>query len=238
MKIFAVDTSARSASVAIVEEGAIKGEYFINTMLTHSETLMPMTELLFKSTKCELKDIDVFAVNDGPGSFTGLRIGIAAVKGMAYAVGKPCVGISALESMAYNFSDTDSIICAVMDARCSQVYNALFEVENNNVSRLCQDRALSISELTEELLKLNRKVMLVGDGAQLCYSAMKDTLENVSLAPQNLRFQRASSTALVAIKAVNDGKTVSASSLMPKYLRLPQAQRELLAKRNKEKINN
>ena len=109
MKIFAVDTSARSASVAIVEEGAIKGEYFINTMLTHSETLMPMTELLFKSTKCELKDIDVFAVNDGPGSFTGLRIGIAAVKGMAYAVGKPCVGISALESMAYNFSDTDSI---------------------------------------------------------------------------------------------------------------------------------
>ncbi|MBQ2603989.1 MAG: tRNA (adenosine(37)-N6)-threonylcarbamoyltransferase complex dimerization subunit type 1 TsaB [Acutalibacteraceae bacterium] len=238
MKIFAVDTSARSASVAIVEEGAIKGEYFINTMLTHSETLMPMTELLFKSTKCELKDIDVFAVNDGPGSFTGLRIGIAAVKGMAYAVGKPCVGISALESMAYNFSDTDSIICAVMDARCSQVYNALFEVENNNVSRLCQDRALSISELTEELLKLNRKVMLVGDGAQLCYSAMKDTLENVSLAPQNLRFQRASSTALVAIKAVNDGKTVSASSLMPKYLRLPQAQRELLAKQNKEKINN
>ena len=125
-----------------------------------------------------------------------------------------------------------------MDARCSQVYNALFEVENNNVSRLCQDRALSISELTEELLKLNRKVMLVGDGAQLCYSAMKDTLENVSLAPQNLRFQRASSTALVAIKAVNDGKTVSASSLMPKYLRLPQAQRELLAKQNKEKINN
>jgi len=235
MRILAVDTSAKSASAAIVEDDMIKGEFFINTMLTHSETLMPLTELLFKSTKFDLKDIDVFAVNDGPGSFTGLRIGIAAVKGMAYALNKPCAGVSTLESMAYNFSDEQAVICSVMDARCSQVYNALFEIKNNKVIRLCDDRALSIAELTEEIKKLDKKVLLVGDGAELCYSAMKEELENVSLAPQNLRFQRASSTAFAAVKAINDGNCVGAERLMPKYLRLPQAQRELMAK---QQLNN
>ena len=230
MKIFAVDTSAKSASAAIVEDGIIKGEFFINTMLTHSETLMPITELLFKSTKCELKDIDVFAVNNGPGSFTGLRIGIAAVKGMAYAMNKPCAGVSTLESMAYSFSDEGSVICSVMDARCSQVYNALFEISNKDVIRLCDDRALSIAELTEEIKKLDKKVMLVGDGAELCFSAMKNEIDNISLAPQNVRFQRASSTAFAAVKAINNGNCVGADRLMPKYLRLPQAQRELMAK--------
>ena len=235
MKILAIDTTASPVSAALLIDGKLMGEFYLNIKTTHSQTLMPIVSSLLSSTGTEIKDIDVFAVNAGPGSFTGLRIGIAAVKGMAYALNKPCAGVSTLESMAYNFSDEQAVICSVMDARCSQVYNALFEIKNNEVIRLCDDRALSIAELTEEIKKLDKKVLLVGDGAELCYSAMKEELDNVSLAPQNLRFQRASSTAFAAVKAINDGNCVGAERLMPKYLRLPQAQRELMAK---QQLNN
>lgn len=231
MKIFAVDTSAKSASVALVEDGVIKGEYFINTMLTHSETLMPMVDSLLKSVRVEPKDIDYFAVNCGPGSFTGLRIGIAAIKGMAFAMDKPCVAVSTLESMAYNLSIDNGIICAVMDARCNQVYNALFDVTNGEVTRICDDRALQIDELLAGLKTFDKKIVLVGDGAKLCYGKMSSELENLELSAENVRYQRASSTALVAEKAVQNGETVTCSQLMPTYLRLPQAQRELLAKK-------
>lgn len=232
MKIFAVDTSAKSASVALVENGEIKGEYFINTMLTHSETLMPMVDLLFKSVRFEPKDIDFFAVNCGPGSFTGLRIGIAAVKGMAFAMNKPCVAVSTLESMAYNLSLENSVICAVMDARCSQVYNALFNVENGEITRICEDRALQIDELMSELKNIKQKIILVGDGAKLCYEKMSLEFENIEIAPENVRYQKASSTAFAAEKYVQSGEIVTCAQLMPTYLRLPQAQRELLSKKN------
>lgn len=230
MRIFAVDTSAKSASAAITEDGTIKGECFINTMLTHSETLMPMADALFKSTRCTVNDIDYFAVTCGPGSFTGLRIGIAAVKGMAFAADKPCVSVSTLESMAYNYVIDGTVICAVMDARCSQVYNALFEVSLNKAHRLCEDRALAIDELTHELKALNKRVILIGDGAKLCYEQMAGTLPNVELAPENVLYQRASSAAFAAEEKIVCGDTVTSSQLMPSYLRLPQAQRELLSK--------
>lgn len=227
MRIFAIDTSAKSASAAVVENGVIKGEFFINTMLTHSETLMPMTDAVLSATRLSLEDIDCFAVNTGPGSFTGLRIGIAAVKGMAYALDKPCAAVSTLESMAYNLGAPDTIVCAVMDARCDQVYNALFDVSGDTPVRLCDDRALTIDELEGELKTLDKKVVLVGDGANLCYSKMS----GVELAAENVRFQRASSTALAAEKLIKEGLTVTAEKLMPQYLRLPQAQRELLSKK-------
>ena len=162
MKIFAVDTSAKSASVALVEDGVIKGEHFINTMLTHSETLMPMADSLFKSVRTEPKDIDCFAVNCGPGSFTGLRIGIAAVKGMAYALDKPCAAVSTLEAMAYSMPYSDGVVCAVMDARCQQVYNALFRMNNGVPERLTEDRAMSIEQLGKELKQYNETIMLTG----------------------------------------------------------------------------
>lgn len=231
MKIFAVDTSAKSASVALVEDGVIKGENFINTMLTHSETLMPLVDLLFKSVRYTPKDIDYFAVNCGPGSFTGLRIGISAVKGMAFALDKPCVAVSTLDSMSYNYVINDSVVCAVMDARCNQVYNALFDVKSSSVSRICDDRALQINELTEELKNIDKKIILVGDGAKLCYSKMKPLLPNLKIAPENVLYQRASSTAFAAERLIEKGGILSSSQLMPKYLRLPQAQRELLAKK-------
>lgn len=226
MKILAVDTSARSASAALVENGEIKGEFFINTMLTHSETLMPMVDAVMKSTRCELNEIDCFAVTTGPGSFTGLRIGIAAVKGMAYALGKPCASVSTLEAMAHNFRRLDAIACCVMDARCDQVYNALFDVSGELPKRLCEDRALTINELYGELSSRNRRVILVGDGAKLCYSKMR----GVEIAPENVRYQRASSAALAAEMIVSGGKAIQPDRLTPRYLRLPQAQRELMAK--------
>lgn len=235
MRIFAIDTSAKSASAAVTENGVIKGEFFINTMLTHSETLMPMTDAVLKSTRLELADIDCFAVNNGPGSFTGLRIGIAAVKGMAYALGKPCIGVSTLYSMAFNLRAPDTIVCAVMDARCDQVYNALFDVSAETPARICEDRALTIGELAKELETIDKKVVLVGDGAQLCYNKMSGISCDLHLADENVRYQRASSTAFAAERSALDGKTLPSEELMPFYLRLPQAQRELIAK---QKLNN
>ena len=230
MKILALDTSAKSASVAVTEGNEIKGEFFINTTLTHSETLMPMIDAVLKSTKTMLPDIDCFAVNTGPGSFTGLRIGIAAVKGMAFALDKPCAGISTLESMAYNFCRESFTVCAVMDARCYQVYNALFDVSDDSPVRLCDDRALTIDELISELQNTDKQIVLVGDGAKICYEKMKDCGINIDIAYENVRYQHAAGTAFAAEKLVSEGKAVSADILMPQYLRLPQAQRELIAK--------
>ena len=233
MRIIAIDTSAKSASVAVTENGEIKGEFFINTMLTHSETLMPMVEALLKSTKLTLGDIDCFAVNCGPGSFTGLRIGISAVKGMAYALNKPCVAVSTTEAMAYNFKNEGFIACCVMDARCNQVYNALFDVSDSFPERLCEDRALTIDELGKELENYDSKVVLVGDGAKLCYSRLSNIDCDLHLANENVRYQRACATAFAAERLFAEGKAVASDKLMPEYLRLPQAQRELMKKQKK-----
>ncbi len=232
MKIFAVDTSAKCASAAITDEGEIKGEFFLNCMLTHSETLMPMTELLFRSCRIDPRDIDCFAVNGGPGSFTGIRIGVAQIKGMSYALGKPCVSVSTLESIAYNFQPSGGVICCVMDARCNQVYNALFEVKENGVVRLCDDRALSIEALTEELQKLGKKITLAGDGALLCYNRMMSEISGIEIAPENIRYQRAAGVCFAAENKFEKGDTLTSAQLMPMYLRLPQAQRELMARKN------
>ena len=227
MKILAVDTSATAASVAVAEENKLIGEFSINTALTHSQTLMPMVDELLKNTGLSVNDIDAVAVNAGPGSFTGVRIGVAAVKGIAFPKNLPCVSVSTLESMAYNMLGNDCIVCSVMDARCSQVYNALFRVKGCTVTRMTDDRALSLIDLKNELQNINEKVVLVGDGAVLCSKFLGEELENIMLAPFNNRIQTASSVAYAAFEKINNGETVKADELMPVYLRLPQAQREL-----------
>ena len=227
MKILAVDTSATAASVAVAEENKLIGEFSINTALTHSQTLMPMVDELLKNTGLSVNDIDAVAVNAGPGSFTGVRIGVAAVKGIAFPKNLHCVSVSTLESMAYNMLGNDCIVCSVMDARCSQVYNALFRVKGCTVTRMTDDRALSLTDLKNELRNINEKVVLVGDGAVLCSKFLGEELENIMLAPFNNRNQTASSVAYVAFEKINNGETVKADELMPVYLRLPQAQREL-----------
>lgn len=230
MKILAIDCSATPASVALTENPKIIGEFYINTKLTHSQTLMPMVDALLKATSTTMNQLDAIAVNVGPGSFTGIRIGVSAVKGMAMALNIPCVEVSTLESMAHNIVDIDCVICAVMDARCNQVYNALFELKCGKLTRICDDRALAISDLIDELKKYSEKIVLVGDGAELCFADMQSALTNITLAPENLRFQRASSTAACTLDYINNGMAVSAEKVMPKYLRLPQAQRELKKK--------
>ncbi|WP_294909888.1 tRNA (adenosine(37)-N6)-threonylcarbamoyltransferase complex dimerization subunit type 1 TsaB [uncultured Ruminococcus sp.] len=227
MKILAVDTSATAASVAVAEENKLIGEFSINTALTHSQTLIPMIDELLNNTGLSVNDINVVAVNAGPGSFTGVRIGVAAVKGIAFPKNLPCVSVSTLESMAYNMLGNDCIVCSVMDARCSQVYNALFRVKGCTVTRMTDDRALSLTDLKLELQNIREKVVLVGDGAVLCNEFLGSELENIMLAPFNNRIQTASSVAYAAFEKINNGETLTADELMPVYLRLPQAQREL-----------
>ena len=235
MKVLGIDTSASPASAALVENQKIIGEFFINTKLTHSQTVMPMIDSLLSCCETKLSDIDVLAVSVGPGSFTGIRIGIAAVKGMAYGSDKNCVAVSTLESMAYCHLYHNGIICAVMDARCNQVYNALFRVKNGSVKRICSARAISIEELTKELENAHENIILVGDGAEICYKAMAQTSVSAQLAPFNVRFQNASAVAFAAEIQAEKGNIVSSQELMPVYLRLPQAERELKKRQAAEK---
>ncbi len=227
MTILALDTSAKAASVCLASEEKIIGEFFVDTGLNHSRTLVPMLEQLCKNADVPLSEVDAVAVNAGPGSFTGVRIGVAAAKGVAFARSLPCVAVSTLESMAYNLLGSDCIVCALMDARCAQVYNALFRVTGNRVERLCEDRAVSLGQVTEELQQLGEKVVLVGDGAEIAFNSMVNPPAHVVLAPRNIRSQTASSVALAAFQRIQAGETLTPAQLMPVYLRLPQAQREL-----------
>ena len=229
MKILAVDTSATPVSAALTDSGRLLGEFYLNVKTTHSQTLMPIVESLLKTTGTDVKDIDVFAVNVGPGSFTGVRIGVASVKGLTMPLDKPCAAVSTLEAMANCIPYESGVVCAVMDARCSQVYNALFRMKGGIAERLTPDRALSIAELKQELANYSEEVYLVGDGAEICQNAFSD-MENIVLVPENIRFQHAYGTAKAAERMAEENKLCTSDELMPMYLRLPQAERERLAK--------
>lgn len=226
MLTLGIDSSASAASAAVVENGKLLGEFFVNTKQTHSQTLLPMVQGLLQTVGHSCNDVDVLAVSHGPGSFTGVRIGVACVKGIALPNDTPCVGVSTLEAIAYGgISVEGAVLCAVMDARCSQVYNALFQVEKGVLRRLTEDRALAIADLEKECRAYGEKLLLLGDGAALCHKTFEAW--GAKLAPESIRFQRASSVALLGEQAAHQGSTVSASSLAPVYLRLPQAEREL-----------
>lgn len=228
MKILAIECSENPASCAVVEDGRLLCESFIGVGLTHSRTLMPMVDAMLKNADLSLGDIDRFAVTVGPGSFTGLRIGIAAVKGMAMGTKRDVVGISTLQSAAFGASMLKGIICPVMDARCQQVYNALFYCDGNRIERLCEDRALMCDELRDELLKLKEgrfaeaDIWLTGNGAELCMGKFGEAV-GAKMAPMHVRSQKALYVALLS----QDEPPVSAAELLPSYLRLPQAEREL-----------
>lgn len=229
MLVLSVDSSAAPASVCLYQDGKILADFYLNSGFTHSQTLMAMVESALKISCKTVADIDAFAVNNGPGSFTGVRIGVSAIKGMAYAADKPCIAVSTLMSMAYNCLASDGIICACMDARRNQVYNALFRVSSVTVTRLCEDRAISVADLLIELSSYNERIMLAGDGAQLVFDSSDN--DNISLLPENIRYQRASSTAIAAFDKYNRGEALSPAALMPSYLRLSQAERERLEKK-------
>lgn len=231
MKILAIDSSAKSASASIIENEKVLCEFYINSGLTHSETLMPMIKDLLTVTNTEINTIDAFAVSTGPGSFTGIRIGISSVKGMAFALNKPCISVSTLEAIAYNAINFEGIICPVMDARCNQVYNAIFKIKDGKLERLVKDRAILIDDLFLGLSKYNEKVIFIGDGADLCYNKSWKNFDAV-LADESVKYQTAKSVALLARKMFLDKKSILASDLVPTYLRMPQAERILKEKRS------
>lgn len=225
MNILAVDSSSKPASSAVVKDGRLISEVFVNNSMTHSRTLMSVIDKSLEFADIKLSDIDLIACVTGPGSFTGVRIGVACVKGLAFSNSIPCAGVSALEAMAYNYSGVDAYVCAVMDARCSQVYTALFSCDGDSLCRVSPDEAISIAELCERIASLNKTVYLVGDGAQLVFSQYKGT-NDVRLSSELLRYQRSSSAAFAAMNMSSEEYTAP-ELLAPVYLRLPQAQREL-----------
>ena len=226
MLILAFETSAKAASVALLEEGKLLGEAYQNTGLTHSQTLMVMAENLLSQCGKTVADVTDVAVAAGPGSFTGVRIGVAAAKGFAWGRELQCFGVSTLESMALGLGAWQGYVCPCMDARRSQVYNALFYVNEGTVTRVCEDRAISLAELGEELKKLEEPIFLVGDGSNLCYNALLESVPNLILPPEHRMHQRAGGVALAALEKIRAGESGDANALTPNYLRLSQAERE------------
>ena len=225
MRILAVDTSAVCASVAVTDGDKVLSECSINTGLTHSRTLMPMIDSALKNGEIDLKSIDYLACSVGPGSFTGIRIGVAAIKGLADGLNKKCIPVSTLEALAYNLLGRCCTAVSVMDARCNQVYCGIFLVDGNEITRLTEDMAIKIDEL-EQMLPCYENIVFVGDGAKLCHDKL-----GYEIAPSAVLYQKGSSVAFAAKNNFSRDKAVDGSELMPAYLRLPQAERELKAKK-------
>ena len=225
MKILALETSAKAVSAAVSENGKILCSGYQDTGLTHSRTLMPIVEHILKNTGLTVADMDAIAVAAGPGSFTGIRIGVAAAKGLAFAADKPAVGVSTLAAMARNVAFCDGLVICAMDARRQQVYNALFEAKDGQLTRLTPDRAISLEELAAELANDPRPKTVVGDGARLCFAHLTEAGISCRLAPAHLVMQNAMSVALEAEAMAAEGNLVSAQALEPVYLRPAQADR-------------
>ncbi len=233
MKILALETSAKSVSCAVVENGAPLASSWQCTGLTHSRTLLPMVDAMLKNADLTLDGMDAIAVAAGPGSFTGLRIGIAAVKGLAWAADKPCLGVSTLEAMAENVSHIDGLIVGAMDARRSQIYNAVFEAKGGVLTRLCPDRAVALEELAHELAEETRRITVLGDGGVLCSRYLAEHGVKCALAPGALLYQNAVGVGLAAGRACARGEAADAQALLPVYLRPAQAERLRSGKANR-----
>lgn len=234
MKILGIDTSAKTSSVGLVEDGKVIDEVFVNEGLTHSETIMPMIDKLLKNNNICVDDIDAFAVNNGPGSFTGVRIGVAVVKGMAFKGNKDCFEISTLDSIAYNCIDKEGIVVSCIDARRNQVYNSVYSVSNGEMKKETADRSILIPDLYEELKNIDKTIYFVGDGEEnvLSYFEENDLIKDNFVFPDYLsNVQRGTNTALIAYK--NQSSRKKGKDILPQYLKLTQAEQELRKKREK-----
>ena len=231
MIILALESSGLVASAALVSEDRLIGEYTTNFKKTHSQTLLPMMDALLQMTGIDISEIDAFAISGGPGSFTGLRIGSATVKGLAMATGKPVINVPTLEGLACNFFGTDSVICPLMDARRNQTYTALYAYEGDKLVCLSPQKAVKIEEILEEVNQLGRKVIFLGDGVPV-FKEKIAALVTVpwQLAPAHLAAQRAGAVGVRAITYYKEGKTETAAQHKPEYLRLSQAERERMEK--------
>jgi len=238
MKILAFDTTAKAASAAVCEDEKLLALYNIDNGLTQSELLLPMIESLLASLKLDYSDISLFATATGPGSFTGVRIGVSLLKGIAFGRDAACVGVSTLEALAENARGLSGIIVSVMDARRSEFYNAVFRAENGRIARLTPDRAISADELARELSAYNEEIYLVGDGYDIAAKLLSERGLSLSETPMLLRGQSAYSIAALALKKYRCGEAVGDLDIMPTYLRLPQAERERLEREINKKGEN
>lgn len=230
MKILAIETSAKSVSAAVVEGGVPLASAYQNMGLTHSRTLMPLVGGMLSAAGLRVQDMDLLAAANGPGSFTGLRIGVSALKGLAWALEKPCCGVSTLAAMARNLAHMEGLIICAMDARRNQVYNALFLAQDGVLTRQCPDRAIGLAELAEEIKNRPEPKFVVGDGAGLCYNHLLEQDVPCRMAPPQLVMQNAVGVALTAEEMAAAGQVTTARDLVPVYLRLSQAERERLAR--------
>ena len=233
MLILALESSAKAASAAVARDGTLLDMQFQNSGLTHSRTLLPMAEEALRQSGLALRDMDAVAVARGPGSFTGIRIGVSAAKGLCWGADKPAIGVSTLEAMAWNAADcapSGSLVCCAMDARRNQIYNALFRIEDGAPHRLTPDRAIGLDALAQELESAEKKIFVLGDGGELCYNFLSEKALPVSLAPEPYRLQNAWGVCRAALSR----PPASAAELLPVYLRLSQAERERLERMKKE----
>lgn len=235
MKILALESSATACSAALWGDEGLIAQNFQNSGLTHSRTLLPMAHDLLNNCGTSLGEVDVIAVAAGPGSFTGLRIGVATAKGLAWPGDKPCAPCSTLESMAWPLAHLEGrLIVCTMDARRGQVYNALFLARGGRLERLAPDRAVSLAQLGAELKNFENPKIVVGDGAQLCYNGLAEQIPGLELAPRHLRMQSAWGVARAAEELIARDGLVPGEQLVPVYHRLSQAERERLARENRE----
>ena len=230
MLILAFESSAKAASVALLQDGVLLAESFQNNGKTHSATLMPMAQQVLRDCGVTPADLTAVAVAKGPGSFTGVRIGVSAAKGLAWGADKPVCGVSTLAAMAAQMTMMRGIICPVMDARRSQFYNALFASDGKKLTRLTEDRAISLEDLKKDLETYEKTIFLVGDGTKLCYNTLSEALPLLTLPPIHLEMQRASGVAMAAEEMAINGELEAPGELEPNYLRLSQAERERLEK--------
>ena len=235
MLILAFETTAKACSAALHDGKALLAESVQNSGLTHSQTLMVMAEDLLKVCGKSAADVTHLAVAAGPGSFTGVRIGVSAAKGFAWGAEKPVYGVSTLESMARWLGVWSGYVCCCMDARRNQVYNAIFRAENGELKRISEDRAIALSDLKEELQHLEGPIYLVGDGAALAHKTLSQDIPALILPPEHRRHQRASGVALAALAAMDRGESADGAALQPNYLRLSQAERERMEKLQAQK---
>lgn len=232
MLILAVESSAVAAGAALLRDGRLISESFVNVGLTHSQTLLTLVDTCLSNAGLTVKDVDIFACADGPGSFTGIRIGVSTVKGLAFAENKPVYGISTLEAMAYSAAVEDCVVCPVMDARCHQVYTAQFETKDGVPVRLTEDVPLKLDELERVLVGMNKKILFLGDGTDVAVDYFRSKEIRFAVFPEIFRYQHASGVAFAAWRRYNNGeKPIDSAVLQPSYLRLSQAERERNAKK-------
>ncbi len=234
MKILAIDTSTVVASVCIIEDEKILGEININYKQNHSTIIMPLIDELLAKLDLDIQDIDCFAVAKGPGSFTGLRIGVATIKAMAQASNNPIVAISTLQAMAYNIFDTSRYIVPIIDAKSERIFSGIYKFEEDKLEVVLEDSPLTILELIEYIESNDINPIFLGDGATVYKDLLSSKFSRECFAPSNLNIQKASSLASLAIDYFKAGKVISYRELEIEYLRKPQAQRELEERLNKK----